>query len=227
MNRLERLQWLIAWFNQRRSELQTQPAMVAAIKADPEVENTLRDIYFALFNRPLSGCSSCLADALIEVLYSQKRMEQIVKCNFKLKQGVLLQDSKGVLPMATVANLTDEIAIAYLRDNRKRIDMFEEGPENLDELLKGKAPKADKSPDDGHGAETGAQGEENPEGEQEHGSEEKAPENEEKQEDSEELTAEAIEAMDYNALKAEVAKRGLKPARTKRPDLIDALLSSL
>ena len=227
MNRLERLQWLIAWFNQRRSELQTQPAMVAAIKADPEVENTLRDIYFALFNRPLSGCSSCLADALIEVLYSQKRMEQIVKCNFKLKQGVLLQDSKGVLPMATVANLTDEIAIAYLRDNRKRIDMFEEGPENLDELLKGKAPKADKSPDDGHGAETGAQGEENPEGEQEHGSEEKAPENEEKQEDSEELTAEAIEAMDYNALKAEVAKRGLKPASTKRPDLIDALLSSL
>ena len=47
----------------------------------------------------------------------------------------MLIDATGRLPEATAANLTDEIAIAYLRDNIKRADMFEELPENLEELL--------------------------------------------------------------------------------------------
>ena len=58
-----------------------------------------------------------------------------MNCKFKLKSGVLLIDATGRLPEATAANLTDEIAIAYLRDNIKRADMFEELPDNLEELL--------------------------------------------------------------------------------------------
>ena len=68
-----------------------------------------------------------------------------MNCKFKLKSGALLIDATGRLPEATAANLTDEIAIAYLRDNIKRADMFEELPDNLEELL----ADEEKTEDDG------------------------------------------------------------------------------
>ena len=68
-----------------------------------------------------------------------------MNCKFKLKSGVLLIDATGRLPEATAANLTDEIAIAYLRDNIKRADMFEVLPENLEELLAEKEKAEDDS----------------------------------------------------------------------------------
>lgn len=223
MNRLEKLQAVKAWFNDHRSELQTQPAMVDALRKDRTMENYVRDIYFAIHNKPLSGCSSCLADALLEVIFSEDRMKEIVKCRFKLKSGVLLQDSKGKLPMATVANLTDEIAVAYLRDNIKRKDLFEEVPDNLDELLKGSAP-ADKPKE---GKKEGTQGDKDHETEQPTGGEEKAPENGGNDGEGDNLTAEQVQAMTYNELKAEVAKRGIKAEGTKKADLLDALLETL
>lgn len=223
MNRLEKLQAVKAWFNDHRSELQTQPAMVDALRKDRTMENYVRDIYFAIHNKPLSGCSSCLADGLLEVIFSEDRMKEIVKCRFKLKSGVLLQDSKGVLPMATVANLTDEIAVAYLRDNIKRKDLFEEVPDNLDELLKGSAP-ANKPKE---GEKEGAQGDKDHETEQPTGGEEKAPESGGNDGEGDALTAEQVQAMTYNELKAEVAKRGIKAEGTKKADLLDALLATL
>lgn len=237
LNRLEKLQAVKAWFNDHRSELQTQPAMVDALRKNRTMENYVRDIYFALYNKPLSGCSSCLADALLEVIFSEDRMKEIVSCRFKLKSGVLLRDSSNKLPMATVANLTDEIAIAYLRDNIARKKLFALLPENLDELLKGekpapepaKDPKAEKGNADApeQGAETGAEGEQTKETEQSTAKEEKASQNEENGEKKETLTAEQVKEMTYNELKAEVAKRGLKPAGTKKADLLDALLASI
>lgn len=223
MNRLEKLQAVKAWFNDHRSELQTQPAMVDALRKDRTMENYVRDIYFAIHNKPLSGCSSCLADGLLEVIFSEDRMKEIVKCRFKLKSGVLLQDSKGVLPMSTVANLTDEIAVAYLRDNIKRKDLFEEVPDNLDELLKGNAP-ADKPKE---GEKEGAQGDKDHETKQPTSGEEKAPENGGNDGKDDTLTAEQVHAMTYNELKAEVAKRGIKAEGTKKADLLDALLATL
>ena len=241
LNRLEKLQAVKAWFNDHRSELQTQPAMVDALRKNRTMENYVRDIYFALYNKPLSGCSSCLADALLEVIFSEDRMKEIVSCRFKLKSGVLLRDSSNKLPMATVANLTDEIAIAYLRDNIARKKLFALLPENLDELLKGEkpAPEPANEPDNGQGAEkgnadapeqgaeTGTQGEQTKEAEQSTGSEEKAPENGENGKEEETITAEQVKEMTYNELKAEAAKRGLKPAGTKKADLLDALLASI
>ena len=77
MNRLEKLQAVKAWFNDHRSELQTQPAMVDALHKNRTMENYVRDIYFAIHNKPLSGCSSCLADGLLEVIFSEDRMKEI------------------------------------------------------------------------------------------------------------------------------------------------------
>ena len=222
MTRLEKLQWLIAWFEARRSELPTQPAMVDAIKQNREVEDVVRDLYFALYNKPLSGCSSCLSDALILILNSEKRMKQINACRFKLKTGVLLQDSKGILPDATVANLTDEIAIAYLRDNANRRAMFEVVPDDLDALL-AQAPEKVAEQDE----KKPATGDEKPEGEQVPTEEEKAQENANNAEEGAELTAEKVKAMSYNELKAEAAKRGMKVVGVKKDELIDALLATL
>lgn len=230
MNRLEKLQAVKAWFNDHRSELQTQPAMVDALRKDRTMENYVRDIYFAIHNKPLSGCSSCLADGLLEVIFSEDRMKEIVKCRFKLKNGVLLQDSKGVLPMATVANLTDEIAVAYLRDNIKRKDLFEEVPDNLDELLKGETKEPAKpaeEPKPEEGAKEPAHSDEKTEGEQVPTEEAKAPENGGNDGEGDTLTAEQVKAMTYNELKAEVAKRGIKAEGTKKADLLDALLETL
>ena len=136
MNDLERLIWLKNWYLDRKAELQSQPSIIKAIKGDAKVERAITDLYFRLFNRPLRGCGSCLADALTELLYYSKRnMESIIECRFKLKAGVLLADSRNILPMATSGNLTDEIAIAYIADNPARKNLFSVLPSDIDDLV--------------------------------------------------------------------------------------------
>ena len=143
MDKLETLIWLKEWYDERKAELQTQPALIRAIKNEPIVERRLTALYFALFNKTLGGCGSCLADAMAEIyLYSRKNVENIMKCNFELKSGVLLADPKNKLPMATASNLTDEIAVAYLAENPARKALFEKMPENVDELIAAKASPA-------------------------------------------------------------------------------------
>lgn len=135
MTRYERLIWLKEWYNDHRGELQTQPSMVAAIRANREVKHAIYDLYFALKNKTLGGCGSCEADALIFLLSkkTEDNMKKITECRFKLKQGVLLTDTHGNLPDATCANLTDEVAIAYLKDNPARARFFAEIPEDLND----------------------------------------------------------------------------------------------
>lgn len=150
MTKAETLQWLKQWYDTNKARLQSQAEIVSAIKADYEVEKKIHDLYFALFNKALGGCGNCLADALAELLhYSRKDMEKISNCRFKLRAGGLLIDSKSVLPVATNANLTDELAIAYLQDNIERKSMFEVLPDNLEELL-----KADNAPQGEENAES-------------------------------------------------------------------------
>lgn len=231
MNRLQKFYKLQEWFNARRSELTSQPAMVSAIRADHEIEAIICDLYFSLYNKTLGGCGSCLADALIVILHEEERMKEIANCHFKLKTGVLLQDSKGKLPMVTVANITDDLAIAYLRDNIARKRFFAEMPEDVDVLIAGKAiikenptPKPEENPTDT--PENPAQGEQKTEGEQVPTDGAKAPENGENG-DENKLTAEAIQAMTYKELQAAAKAHGIKMIGMKKDDLVDALLATL
>ena len=231
MNRLQKFYKLQEWFNARRSELNSQPAMVSAIRADHEIEAIICDLYFSLYNKTLGGCGSCLADALIVILHEEERMKEIANCHFKLKTGVLLQDSKGKLPMVTVANITDDLAIAYLRDNIARKRFFAEMPEDVDVLIAGKAiikenptPKPEEKPNDT--PENPAEGEQKTEGEQVPTDGAKAPENGENG-DENKLTAEAIQAMTYKELQAAAKERGIKVIGMKKDDLVDALLATL
>lgn len=231
MNRLQKFYKLQEWFNARRSELTSQPAMVSAIRANHEIEAIICDLYFSLYNKTLGGCGSCLADALIVILHEEERMKEIANCHFKLKTGVLLQDSKGKLPMVTVANITDDLAIAYLRDNIARKRFFAEMPEDVDVLIAGKAiikenptPKPEEKPTDT--PENHAEGEQKTEGEQVPTDGAKAPENGENG-DENKLTAEAIKAMTYKELQAAGKERGIKVVGMSKDNLIDALLATL
>lgn len=134
MNRYEKLQWLKEWYKDHRGEWNTQSSMVSSIRADRTAKAYLYDLYFSLTNKALKGCGSCESDALLFLMTksTEEKMKKIMNCRFKLKEGVLLSDIKHKLPDATIANLTDEIAIAYLKDNPRRAQFFEVIPEDWD-----------------------------------------------------------------------------------------------
>ena len=136
MSIIEKYDAIIEWINLNRSGFKTQTEVIEAIRKCSRIEGYIRELSLILFQHTLGTCGNCLADALIAIRkYPRAKLQQIMNCKFKLKSGVLLIDATGRLPEATAANLTDEIAIAYLRDNIKRADMFEELPDNLEELL--------------------------------------------------------------------------------------------
>lgn len=136
MSIIEKYDAIISWINLNRSGFKTQTEVIEAIRKNSHIEGYIRELSLILFQHTLGTCGNCLADALIAIRkYPRAKLEQIMNCKFKLKSGVLLIDATGRLPEATAANITDEIAIAYLRDNIKRADMFEELPDNLEELL--------------------------------------------------------------------------------------------
>ena len=136
MSIIDKYDAIIEWINLNRSGFKTQTEVIEAIRKCSRIEGYIRELSLILFQHTLGTCGNCLADALIAIRkYPRAKLQQIMNCKFKLKSGVLLIDATGRLPEATAANLTDEIAIAYLRDNIKRADMFEELPENLEELL--------------------------------------------------------------------------------------------
>lgn len=136
MSIIDKYDAIIEWINLNRSGFKTQTEVIEAIRKCSRVEGYIRELSLILFQHTLGTCGNCLADALIAIRkYPRAKLRQIMNCKFKLKSGVLLIDATGKLPEATAANLTDEIAIAYLRDNIKRADMFEELPDNLEELL--------------------------------------------------------------------------------------------
>ena len=136
MSIIEKYDAIIEWINLNRSGFKTQTEVIEAIRKCSRIEGYIRELSLILFQHTLGTCGNCLADAMIAIRkYPREKLQQIMNCKFKLKSGVLLIDATGRLPEATAANLTDEIAIAYLRDNIKRADMFEELPDNLEELL--------------------------------------------------------------------------------------------
>ena len=136
MSIIEKYDAIISWINLNRSGFKTQTEVIEAIRKNSRIEGYIRELSLILFQHTLGTCGNCLADALIAIRkYPRAKLQQIMNCKFKLKSGVLLIDATGRLPEATAANLTDEIAIAYLRDNIKRADMFEELPDNIEELL--------------------------------------------------------------------------------------------
>lgn len=170
MSIIEKYDAIISWINLNRSGFKTQTEVIEAIRKNSRIEGYIRELSLILFQHTLGTCGNCLADAMIAIRkYPREKLQQIMNCKFKLKSGALLIDATGRLPEATAANLTDEIAIAYLRDNIKRADMFEELPENLEELL---------AEEEGNGDGGVSNGSDKPKVEEVKGSEERKPDGE-------------------------------------------------
>lgn len=95
----------------------------------------LRDLSVAVLGRPVrnTSCKDCYRDAYIEISVKLKRLGAMPKeKKFYLRAGVLLHFAGG---MYVNENLTDDIALDALNDNRNRLDLFQKVPDNLEELL--------------------------------------------------------------------------------------------
>jgi hypothetical protein len=74
-----------------------------------------------------SGCSDCYKDAVIEMYTYLKKHSLMEKVNYLLCAGVVLHSAEEP-DVYTNANLTDEIAEKYLKNNPKRIGLFASFP---------------------------------------------------------------------------------------------------
>lgn len=65
-----------------------------------------------------TSCTDCYRDAIIEMtIYIKKNKRMKEKCNYRLKNGVLLQPEFGSSEMYTNDNITDKVAEKYLAKN--------------------------------------------------------------------------------------------------------------
>lgn len=107
----------------------------------------LQEASIAILGRPVrnTSCKDCYRDAFIEIRYKLKKLGTMPKeKKFYLRAGVLLH-YKGECYVND--NLTDEIAMDAINDNRGRLDLFQKTPDNLEEVLAArKAVKAQEQP---------------------------------------------------------------------------------
>ena len=83
-----------------------------------EIERLYKEVLGKEFTK--TSCNDCYRDAVIEMtVYIKKNNRMKEKCNYILKNGVLLQPEFGSNKMYTNDNLTDEVAEKYLAKNPK------------------------------------------------------------------------------------------------------------
>lgn len=82
-----------------------------------------------------TSCNDCYRDAVIEIYsYLKKEGKMKNKCDYSLKNGVLLQVF-GSNEMYTNANLTNEAAENFLRKNPQGENLFAHLPEDWEERI--------------------------------------------------------------------------------------------
>ncbi len=91
------------------------------------------------FNR--SGCGQCYKDAFIEMYIYIKKNGLRDMGQFILKREELLHIN-GDSQVYTRANITDNIAIKYLKKYPNAITRFESYPDNWEEIISGEVKKA-------------------------------------------------------------------------------------
>jgi hypothetical protein len=70
-----------------------------------------------------NGCSDCYGNALSRIFLHLKEYDIMQKSNYQLKNGVVLQ-SANISDAVTNANITDELAEKFLKENAKRLNFF-------------------------------------------------------------------------------------------------------
>lgn len=105
----------------------------------------LQDTSITVLGHPVrnTSCKDCYRDAYLEIIHKLKKLGTMPKDKkFYLRAGVLLHYAGG---MYVNENLTDDIAMDAINDNRGRLDLFQKTPDNLEEMLAArKAVKAEE-----------------------------------------------------------------------------------
>lgn len=100
-----------------------------------EIESLYSEVLDKTFIR--TSCKDCYRDAVIEMyVYLKKNGKMKEKSNYRLKNGVLLQMAFGSSAFYTNANLTDEVAETYLKNNPGNAGYFSKLPKDWKERVR-------------------------------------------------------------------------------------------
>lgn len=104
-------------------------------------QETIERLYCEVLGKPMRECRcpDKWHDAVLEIIsYIRKHGKMKEKSNYKLRAGVILQIA-GSSEVYTNDNLTDDVAIAFLKEHPNAVQRFETIPTAKKEAANGKA----------------------------------------------------------------------------------------
>jgi len=113
----------------------------------------IEKLYITVFRVKIKQCNcgktDKYRDALSEIYYYLQKNKNFMekKSNYMLKAGVILQMPSDI-NVYTNANLTDDVAERYLKDNIKRENLFQVKPEDWMDRINGKEKTTTKNKND-------------------------------------------------------------------------------
>ena len=121
----------------RGTVYRTPRELTAALSSDREFKNEIKEIYKLIFEKTLSGCSNCIADAYYRILNSKtENREQKTNRKFRLRAGAVLHDKNfNADKMASNVNITDELALYHLANKPDCVVYFSELPDNWQQMV--------------------------------------------------------------------------------------------
>lgn len=106
----------------------------------------LFEVHQALFHETCTTCPAKIAGYIHRIKnFKIEQMSQ--KSNFQLHQGAVIIFA-GTSESYSNANLTDEVAIRFIKLNENRKSLFSKLPENIDELLSEERPFIERKQND-------------------------------------------------------------------------------
>lgn len=92
----------------------------------PEWEKEIKRIYFALFRQRLTGCKTCMIEAVFKIINSNKIMGQ-----FQIKKGIQFVEFGIADKTLNWKTQTDELCIYHLKKHPEYIKHFDRIPEDF------------------------------------------------------------------------------------------------
>lgn len=110
---------------------------IKEIKGSVKLIKELADLYYNTFNERMTlGCSACYEKAyyrLTQKLNILRDNKEVKEKDFVLKVDSIREF--GSSKTYTNYDLTNEVAISYIKTNINRLKQFSKYPENIEELL--------------------------------------------------------------------------------------------
>lgn len=136
MTTIERIQAL----KTRGAQHSNSRELLNQIKADYAFKREIGELYYEIFQKRVTGCNNCYADAffeLINLLKEEKGMETKIEKKFIIKRGVLLYDQVNLDAgkMMSYINQTTELALYHLATNPGCVKYFAQLPDNWQEQV--------------------------------------------------------------------------------------------